>query len=124
MQVKFRGKAVIDGTWVIGDLHQEGEDVMYIFPHTPNELDSPELYIIDPKSLGMFVGLHDIRGNEIYGGIGTKGGDIIDYSDMNKDESFYYLVEWGNQGFIPEEFPLEDSLVVGNCEDNSELLEQ
>jgi len=142
MQVKFRAKTKDHNRWVIGDLHHvDGEQ--YVFPHDPNELNSPDHYVIQPETLGMFTGLHDRKGNEIYGGIGPRGGDIVrlwDYEHplSNRIETEVYWCEWCKEscGFgLTNNDLLEDIAphfglhfgwhqVIGTVIDNPELLGQ
>jgi len=83
----------------------------------------------------MFTGLHDKNGNEIYGSIGERGGDIV----FVAPEKIYYHVIWDKvhckfymRGEQTHRFynTVEvrhfgpGSYVMKVCTDNPELLEQ
>ena len=77
-QIKFRGFRVDGKGWVEGYYvyRPDGKHLIYWkpFPESTNNT----YHEIHPSSLGMFTGLHDKNGKEIYGAIGDKGGDITD----------------------------------------------
>lgn len=72
-----------------------------------NPIESETLYshreAVHPSSLGMFTGLHDKNGKEIFGAIGEKGGDIINFSN-----SLSYTVKFENASFCIYHNKLKD----------------
>ena len=124
-EIKFRGKCLHgDEHWIYGSLQQPKDGGMLIFP--PDAPDSYDNYLINPETVGQFIGLHDKNSNEIY------EGDILG----KKDTPVRYIVEWDYtsvsfrlRGLMP--FQLTDFMtvigflgyeVIGNVHDNIELL--
>ena len=67
-QIKFRGISFLTNDWVFGYLSKR--ESLYFIGNT---------YHINPESLGMFTGLTDKNGKEIYGAIGERGGDKVKF---------------------------------------------
>lgn len=79
---KFRGKRVDNGEWVYGDLlHIAGGCVIYfgssvdtVEPDIENsspvavELFNEEVAVVEPDSIGLYTGVNDVTGQEIYDG--------------------------------------------------------
>ena len=142
-EIKFRGKRIDDGKWVHGDLlHICGGCIIYHGSQTESQLieDMPKLAIeldmneVSPvysDTVGMFTGLLDKNGKEIYEGdiLGTnenviglvKGGvrgycyDVV-YVNHPAGETC-----WPLYGTVKHDYP-ELIKVVGNIFDNPELL--
>lgn len=61
-EIKFRGKRVDNANWVYGYfLYGAVLDEHVIWTDHEN-------WIVDPETVGQFIGIYDINGNEIYEG--------------------------------------------------------
>ena len=124
--IKFRGKDILSGDLVYGDLiHGVGSknSRMYILPTVVNlagiknchPLDGVE---VDPETVGQFTGLFDKNGKEIF------EGDIIEEEIVYFDD--LYLGFFVKGDFVEGEHkPLYDihlPEIIGNIFDNPELL--
>jgi len=149
-EIKFRGKRLDNGEWVVGSLFNsiwrksaDGSRVCYIFPD--NMLDDngggdcwedfaevAEQYEVDPNTVGQFTGLKDRNAREIYeGDILKSARDGRLYVVKFWSGMFYASVEECNKG-VYGGFPLHVLTVdgkggyrceiVGNVHDNLELL--
>jgi hypothetical protein len=78
-QIKFRGFRTDGKGWVEGYYNSFAHQLKrYNIIYT--EFDGQ--HEIHPESLGMFTGLTDKNGKEIFGAIGEKGGDVIAIGDF------------------------------------------
>lgn len=121
-EYKFRGKSKEHG-WVYGDLLQYPNGEVYIMEHS----DGQDLsYPVDPDTVGLFTGLLDYNGKEIY------EGDLLEVANHKRDKECIADVIFLDGEFWLH-FPNEDLLnikevsecwvVIGNIHDHPELLE-
>lgn len=138
--IKFRGKDIGTGEWVYGDLLHVGGGCIIT---TNSELREPlpdgetalsyskdEIAVVKRETVGLFTGLLDKNGEEIY------EGDILMFrEEENCNDTL--VVMWDKGSFVDEypnrgegacirsnyfaAFP-EMFRVVGNIHDNPELL--
>lgn len=122
--IKFRGKSIVTGEWLFGNLFQFGiqppANVPCICTCVPTWKDAIDIYNVDENTIGQFTGLFDRNGKEIY------EGDIVQHEENGKCYAIAYdhhefCFDTNSDGFrfLNREDLLE---VVGNIFDNKELL--
>lgn len=138
-QIKFRGRRIDNGEWVVGDLlHIAGGCLIYFGSDTDTtepdiersnpiavELFKDEVAVVDPDTIGQFTGLLDKNSTEIY------EGDIIlqqGYSGKKpmlvRFEHGAFIVGW-HGGSSTQTRPMliqKRCEVLGNIYDNPELI--
>lgn len=138
--VKFRGKRIVNGDWIYGDLFREialtptgrkrkseYNGFLAIQTETPDGIKS---YSVDQETIGQFTGLFDKHNTEIYEGDILKGIVTENTADGDRSRTIIGKVEFGDGSYIVEiwnlgwfVFAAEDVEVIGNIHDNPELLE-
>lgn len=91
---------------------------------------------VDPETVGQFIGIRDKNNKKIYGAVGKKGGDVVDFdnSDIGGekyrgeivwcDDQTLGNLEWGlwtKKGYLHTDF-LGSIEVIGTVAKNPELL--
>ena len=125
-EIKFRGKSLIDGRWIFGDLFRTdlegGVSIQYY-----DEVDGWMTEEVNPETIGQFTSLFDRNKKEIY------EGDILRINDDEKGVIEVRFVRgvfaflWN--GNLDEEMPInapthEWAEVIGNIHDNPELIKE
>lgn len=143
MIYKFRGISTITNTWVFGSLLQREDsfgtisliEVQHKFPHEPEQVH------VIAESVGMWTGLKDTEGNDIYAGdiVLTKKFWKYRYSENKRWKRFYGLVVfevsqttgeagWDVEVKDQEDYdyeaygPFDDCKVISNIHDAPHLL--
>lgn len=133
-EIKFRAKA---GTqWRYGDLYhnERGELVIYEPKTSGQTLEGKAVngwrIVVDPETVGQYVGLKDSEGREIYEGdvirvCGSNG--IVVYSEgafIVRFEKAPSLLSHCVGGYFSNPERVSACRVIGNVYDNPELLER
>lgn len=128
-EILFRGKNVIGGQWLNGDLiHTTTGKAPMIRTHGKNSAIS---HMVDPDTVGQYTCLTDKNGKRIFEGDIIKIPDDYDTYGMNAGEVYEVYFGFGGFRLKPKYrknargYFLEDSgevEVIGNIHDNNELL--
>jgi len=95
-EIKFRGRRIDNGEWVYGDLlrgtnKEDYADITMIWTYFWLEVAGDfehDYYIVDPKTVGQFIGELDKDKNEIY-----ERDTIIDPYQIARDDPAYGVYE-------------------------------
>lgn len=126
-EILFRGKILGLTDWSYGYYAKSGEN-HFILLDTDNE---DNYSIVDPETVGQFIGLTDKNGKKIFEGDIIKDKELptiymIGYNEeLMKYAFLYYHKELKNiycGGFVSKTDG-ESIEVIGNIHDNPELLE-
>ena len=128
-EIKFRGKRIDTGEWVVGDYSRYSKETSIIMV----DLLEPEDYWVWSATVGQYTGLQDKNGVEIFEGyIAThKDYECFGYVVFSDDESaFAFLVVTGSNNKGPTTefewlYDYADGLeIIGDIYENPELLEE
>jgi uncharacterized phage protein (TIGR01671 family) len=115
-EIKFRGKRVDNGEWVVGYYGTNESGWHWIFvPICENSVNSFKFVRVIPETVGQFTGLHDKNGKEIY------EKDILGSINF---KDFIGVMEWMPNGSWAVFSPLSNFEIIGNLFDNPELITQ
>lgn len=120
-EIKFRGKAVDDGEWLIGDIVHIDSNNKSVSNMQIKPFDHGGAYAVDKSTVGQFTGLTDKNGKEIF------EGDILLRDRCVENPC---IVEFENGGFkihdrnvySPLSAIIQFSYIIGNIHDNPELI--
>lgn len=122
-EIKFRGKAKLDGKWWFGNLVPKDT-------RGRTQINNPEhggCFDIDPETVGQFTGLRDKSGKEIYEGDIVR--TLVSRLNATKNKKYRNFVIrydapqfWnGYDSILMRPMYME---VIGNIYDNPELLKE
>lgn len=148
--IKFHGKRIDNGEWVIGYLIGNDVIVGEIVEFTDEYFNTEYWYKVDPQTVGQYTGLNDgtkweqltkeeqndwlqsgnrpeeWRGREIYEGhiLEEIGTDVYSYVvHWNATNATYDFVDIiTDETFHGDDIHFEKSEVIGNIYDNPELV--
>jgi uncharacterized phage protein (TIGR01671 family) len=98
MQYKFRGITLDGSRWVYGDYHQKRFNHHYITFY--NEQDVFCQVEVIPETVGMFTGLMDKNGKEIYEGDLVSIPYVTPMGDLTNEENYSSPVGFKNGSFV------------------------
>ena len=111
-EILFRGKDLVTGEWVYGDLYHRGTEAVITSFCCGHHI------AVDPATVGQFTGLLDKAGKRIFEGDIVRGAHIGD-DLMVEQVEFSAICGWTPFDYLRE--GLCD--VIGNTHDTPELLE-
>lgn len=129
-EIKFRGRRVDNGEWVVGSLVQiDFHDSVDYVKNSRIILPNGHCYDVIPETVGQSTGLHDKNGVEIYGGDIVK--PFTKYTRAEEIGKVYwdekeagFVIKWMDDGSIMGVSEFFRKLeVIGNIYENPELLE-
>lgn len=134
-KIIFRGKSIINGKWLHGDLlgNEEGKFAI-VQPFKVNMDNECSCCEVDEDTIGQFTGLYDQNKTEIYEGDilrSVKFEDIVMFVVYDEEEASFMAVlinknigtELETRCHITQEWlDKRPKVVIGNIHDNKDLL--
>lgn len=140
-KIKFRGKRIGNGEWVVGDLlHIAGGCLIYFGSDTDTtepdieksnpiavEFFKDEIAVVAPDTIGQFTGITDEHGNEVFEGDILEADykyDLLGYNggvDPDNDCICYGVVEFDNDALQwvlnihKAEYPISKQIEEDGC---------
>lgn len=118
--IKFRGKSLKDGVWLIGSHFTDGAEE-YIIPQTLLDIHDYEDYQVDPDTVGQYTGLKDRNGQEIYEGDVVERGRTYTIEWWESNSTFFAVCLSGS-AHLCLGYWSRCMTVIGNIHDNPELV--
>lgn len=120
-EILFRGKPLgnLHGKFIYGSLGVIDTDLCAIYHCF--EFTDDEMLLVDPETVGQYIGLTDKNGKKIF------EGDIVKYKNNSPCKIDYidsqFVMMWKNFYRNFEQVYDDEIEVIGNIYDNPELLE-
>lgn len=127
-KIKYRGKQIRTGGWVVGEPHI----TTTINPHIhvdrriTGEADRIDSIEIIPETIGQFTGLLDKNEKEIYEGdiirFGAQYGSVSDVKYITKNAGYLVKDKFGDWQWLYDVVASTNCEIIGNIYDNPDLL--
>lgn len=123
--IKFRGKSILDGRWIFGDLLRTDLDGGVSFQYY-DEVDGWMTEDVNEKTVGQFTGAFDCEGREIYEGdfLSACYGHSPNITEVTGVVEFVhcgFALRFGKDAGVWLD-QLIHAEITGNIHDNPELL--